>query len=265
MSRIHPTAWVHPQAQLGSGVQVGAQAQIGARTEIGAGCVIGTGCVLHPGVVLGEECELSEYVVLGGVPQDLGFDPEAPTGVVIGPRCRLREFVTVHRATGEQGRTRLGAECYLMTSAHVGHDCVLEDKVVLASGVLLAGHVEVGAQAFVSGHVAIHQHVRIGRLSMIGGLVPVSRDVPPYSMLGREPVALYGLNRVGLVRAGVKDVRYREIARAWRAMRDGVPASEIPGESEEVEHLRSWLSAVGRRGCMPFRDAGTEDRRESPC
>ena len=256
MSGAHATAVVHPGARLGADVAIGPYAVVHEGVALGDGCRIGAGCVLHAGVTLGAGCELSEHVVLGGAPQDLAFDPGVAGGVEIGAGCRFREFVTVHRSTKPGGVTRIGADCFFMFSSHAAHDCVVEDGVVLAGYTALAGHVEVGTRAFLSGHVLVHQHVRIGRLAMVAGLTPVDRDVLPFGLLGRSPAVHYGLNRVGLKRAGVEGERYRELERAWRALRDGAAPAELPGAGEEVAHLRAWLTAPSRRGHAPLRRGG---------
>ena len=252
MSEIHPSAIVHPQAELADDVEVGPYAVVQARVRIGSGCRIGAYSTVHPGTVMGENNSLSEHVVLGGPPQDIGFNPDCPSGVEIGANNRFREFFTVHRSTREGGVTRIGSDGFFMFSSHVAHDCVVEDRVVLAGYTALAGHVQVGQRAFVSGHVLVHQHARIGRLSMIAGLTAVERDVLPYFLLGRNPTVHYGLNRVGLKRAGVEGERYRELEVAWRALRGGCDATEIAGDGEEVSHLRAWLSESSERGHCPF-------------
>ncbi len=241
MSEVHATALVHPKAELGERVSIGPYAVVHEGVRVGDGCEIGAFSVLHSGVSLGRDNQLSEHVVLGGPPQDVNFDPAIPSGVEIGDANRFREFCTVHRSAQEKQATRIASGCMFMFGSHVAHDCEIEAQVVLAGHSALAGHVRVGERAFISGHVMVQQHVRIGRISMIAGLVPVNRDVLPFALLGRDPVAHYSLNRVGLKRAGIEGERYRELEGAWRALREGVSAAELPGDSEEVRHLKEWL------------------------
>ena len=261
MSGIHPTAVVHPDAQLGADVAVGPYALVHEGAQVGDRCRIGAYSVLHSGVAMGADNHLSEHVVLGGLPQDLDFDPDIRSGVEIGSGNRFREFFTAHRATQAGQATRIGSECLFMFSSHVAHDCAIEDRVVVGAYTALAGHVQVGEQAFVSGTVLVHQHVRIGRLSMTAGMVPMNRDVLPFALLGRDPVAHYGLNRVGLKRAGIDGARYRELENAWRALRDGAKAEELPGSSEEVAYLKAWLAEPSRRGHCGF--VAPKRRRQS--
>ncbi len=260
MTKIHPTAVVHADAQLGDGCVVGPHAVIEAGVVLGEGCEIGAFSMVHSGVTMGSGNVVSEHVVLGGPPQDLGFDSSCASGVEIGANNRFREFFTVHRSTREGGLTRIGSNCFFMFSSHVAHDCAVEDDVVIAGYTALAGHVQVGQRAFISGHVLVHQHVRIGRLSMIAGLVPVERDVLPFALLGRNPAVLYGLNLVGLKRAGIKGSRYQVLREVFRACKDGVAAEDLPGDSEEVAHLKQWLIEPSVRGLCPFSRPGERRR-----
>lgn len=252
MSDIHPTAVVHPDAEIGADVQIGPYAVIHERTRIGDRCRIGAFSTVHPGVSMGAGNQVFEHVVLGGAPQDLAFDPDCPSSVEIGSNNQFREFSTVHRSTREGEPTRIGSDCLFMLSAHVAHDCVVEDRVAMANYTALAGHVHIGARAFLSGHVLIHQFTRIGRLSMIAGLTAVVQDVLPFHLLGRDPAVHYGLNRVGLKRAGIEGERYRELEAAWRVLRGGGKAEELQGGSEEVAHLKAWLSEPSKRGHCAF-------------
>jgi UDP-N-acetylglucosamine acyltransferase len=193
---IHPTAIIEPGATLGAGCIIHAHAIITRH------CVLGDGVVVHP------------FAVIGGDPQDLGFDTTRATGVTIGARTVLREHVTVNRATKPGGVTEIGSDCVLMSSSHVAHDGRLGERVILANAVLLAGHVEVGARAFLGGGVAVHQFVRIGESAMIGGLARITRDVAPFIMASeRDEVA--GLNVVGLRRRGAVASAVGELKRAY--------------------------------------------------
>ena len=201
---------------------------------------------------MGEGNQVSEHVILGGFPQDLGFDPDCPSGIEIGANNRFREFFTAHRSTREGQSTRIGSDCFFMFSSHVAHDCVVEDQVVIAGYTALAGHAQVGMRAFLSGHVLVHQFARIGRLSMVAPLAVVVRDVLPFHLLGRNPTVHYGLNRVGLKRAGIEGESYRELETAWRVLRSGGKAEELQGVGEEVSHLKAWLLESSERGHCAF-------------
>lgn len=196
---IHPGAWVDPAARLGTDVEVMPGAVITRWAEIGDRTVV------HPGAVI------------GGDPQFLGFKRETETWVKVGADCVLREGVTINRAIHAGDATVVGDRCFLMANSHAGHDCRLADDVVLANGVLLAGHVEVGRFCFIGGNAAIHQFCRIGAVAMVGGLTAVTGDVPPFCMVA-ERSEVVGLNLVGLKRRGWSRDAIREIKDAYRAV-----------------------------------------------
>jgi UDP-N-acetylglucosamine acyltransferase len=183
MAKIHPTAIIEDGAQLGE------DCVVHAHTVITRYARLGDRVVVHPGVVV------------GGDPQDLRFDPAVDTFARVGPRTVLRENATVNRATAPGGETVVGADCFLMTGAHVAHDCVLGDHVVMTNHILMAGHVRLGAYAFIGGGAALHQFTRIGESAMIGGLARISLDIPPFVMAA-ERDDIVGLNLVGLKRRG---------------------------------------------------------------
>jgi UDP-N-acetylglucosamine acyltransferase len=214
MAQIHPTATVAPGA------------------VIGEGCRIGPGCVVGPDVVLEAEVELIAHVVVDGhtrlgrgvrvfpfatigmAPQDLKYKGE-PTRCEIGAGTLVREGVTVHRGSvGGHGITTVGANCMLMATSHVAHDCTLGEGVILANNVMLGGHVEVGPGAFIGGGAAVHQTVRVGRLAMVSGMSGVTNDIPPFGYVFGVPARLVGFNRIGLLRRGAT----REQLRALRAV-----------------------------------------------
>jgi UDP-N-acetylglucosamine acyltransferase len=200
---IHPTAIIEDGAILGAGCVIHAHAIVTRH------CVLGEGVIVHP------------CAVIGGDPQDLGFDPGTRSGVIVGARTVLREHVTINRATKPDTSTEVGADCFLMASSHVAHDGRLGDRVILANGVLLAGHVSVGERAFIGGNAAVHQFCRIGAGAMIGGIARISLDVPPFTM-ATERNGLIGLNVVGLRRRGVKGPALAELKRAYRHVCRGI-------------------------------------------
>ena len=196
---------VHPTAIIESGAQLGAGCVIHAHAFISRHCVLDEGVAVHP------------FAVVGGDPQDLSFDAAIMSGVRIGARTVIREHVTVNRATRASGYTQVGANCYLMASCHVAHDCRIGANVVVANAVLLAGHVQVGERAFLGGGAVVHQFCRIGEGAMIGGGARISGDVPPFCM-ATERNALIGLNVVGLRRRGFGRSVLTELKRALHAL-----------------------------------------------
>jgi UDP-N-acetylglucosamine acyltransferase len=198
---IHPTALVNPGAELSEDVEVGPYAVIEDEVLIGPGSKIGPFVYLGSGARLGSKVQVFNGAVIATVPQDLKFHGETST-VEIGSGTIIREYATIHRGTEATGRTVVGSNCFLMAYSHVAHDCVIENKVIMANCVNLAGHVHLEEHVSIGGIVPVHQFVRIGRHSFIGGGFRVPKDVPPYILAAGEPLKFAGLNIVGLKRRG---------------------------------------------------------------
>ncbi|QDV72423.1 Acyl-[acyl-carrier-protein]--UDP-N-acetylglucosamine O-acyltransferase [Planctomycetes bacterium K2D] len=186
-----------------------------AGAEIGDRCKLGPRSTVKSGVTLGCDNALSEGAVLGGLPQ-LAAPTGPPGRLVVGDRNVFRENVTVHLAMTEQGVTRIGNDCLLMVASHVAHDCVVADRVILTNNVMLAGHVTVGERAFLGGGSAVHQHCRVGRIAMVGGMARIVQDVLPFVTIDGDTGAVVGLNRVGLRRSGMSREEMAEIKEAYR-------------------------------------------------
>jgi UDP-N-acetylglucosamine acyltransferase len=212
---IHPTAIVSPGAVLGEGVHVGPWVLIGEQCEIGDGSVIEPRVTLERNVKLAANVTIGTGSVIGGDPQDLKFRGEE-TWVEIGEGTRIREYATINRGTSHSYRTTVGRGCFLMSYVHLAHDCHVGDGVIISNGTQLAGHVTVEDRAILSGLVAVHQFVKIGKHSFIGGCSRVAKDVPPFLKAVGNPIKLYGLNSVGLQRSGFPDEAVRELKRAYR-------------------------------------------------
>src|SRR5262249_52749131 len=148
--------------------------------------------------------------VIGGDPQDLKWQGETTT-VEIGDRTVIREYATVSRGTSHSWKTVVGADCFLMAYVHVAHDCVLGDGIIISNGTQIDGHVSIEDRVTISGLCAIHQFVRIGRQSFVGGLAKVTKDVPPFVKAVGNPAKLYGLNSVGLQRSGMAEATLLEL------------------------------------------------------
>lgn len=255
MSKIHPSAVVSAKAEVDADVSIGAYSVIEDHVIIKSGTNIGPHCVLHSFVKLGENNQLHSHVVLGGIPQDLLFS-EQETWLEIGDENIIRENCTVHRSTNPDKPTRIGSKCCLMTYSHVAHDCQLDDGVILTAYVGLSGHIEIGQNANLGGHVGTHQFIRIGAYSMIAGYTPVRKDVMPYSLLGGNPVRHLRLNTIGLRRAGIKGDRYKALEHAFRDLRSGEAAKDLPKnmqDTTEVDYLREWMLAPSKRGIYGFK------------
>ena len=213
--RIHPTAIVARDAQLGKDVEIGPYAIIGEDCVVGDGCVIAARAVLERHVRLAANVKVGIGTILGGDPQDLKYAGEITT-VEIGENTVIREYSTINRGTTQSMKTTVGCGSFIMSYVHLAHDCHVGDGVILANAAQVAGHVTIESNAIVSGLCAVHQFVKIGAHSFIGGASRVAKDIPPYLKAVGNPVRLYGLNSVGLQRSGFDTARIRELKRAYR-------------------------------------------------
>jgi UDP-N-acetylglucosamine acyltransferase len=207
---IHSTAVIHPGAQLAEAINIGPYAIVEDGVSVGAGCEIGPHAVIRRGSLLEDSVKIDAHAVIGGLPQDFKFDPDIPSFLRVGSGSVLREGVTAHRSTRENGETLIGKGCFLMAYAHVGHDCRIGNRVVVANNVMFAGHVTVEDDVIFGGAVAIHQFARVGEGAMISGVSRVSRDAPRYCIFA-ERDELHGLNIIGLRRRGHSREAIREL------------------------------------------------------
>jgi UDP-N-acetylglucosamine acyltransferase len=198
---VDPRAAVSPKAQIGDDVTIGPFTIVEEGAVIGDGCRIGGNALIASGARLGRQCKVHHGAVVGHEPQDLKYAGE-PTTCEIGDRTVIREYATLHRGTGEAGRTAVGSDSLLMGYVHIAHDCILGNHVILSNAAMLAGHCELGDYVVIGGITPVHQFVRVGEHSMIGGGLRVPKDVPPYILAGQEPLIFQGLNSIGLRRRG---------------------------------------------------------------
>ncbi len=253
MTRIHPTAVVDPRADLGDNVVIGPYAIVGPDVAIGPGTTLGAHVVVERNTRLGRECYVGTGAVLGSPPQDRRYRDE-PTWLEVGDETQIREHSTLNRATTARGTTRVGRRCYIMSYVHVAHDCALDDEVTLANGVQLAGHVSVGRGASIGGLTPVHQFVRIGMLAFVGGAARVSQDVPPYARASGNPCKLYGINTIGLTRAGLSADTRQDLKHAYRLLFNSdltvTEAVEMLHDRAcavpEVAHLLHFMSRTER-------------------
>lgn len=217
MINVHPTALVDARAEIGDDVEIGPYAVIEANVHIGSGCKIKPHAHLAAGTHLGEQCQIFTGAVLGTVPQDLKFKGEETT-LEIGARTVVREFATLNRGTHERGKTTIGSDCLLMAYTHIAHDCEVGNHCILANNATLAGHVVLEDHVGFGGMVPVHQFVRIGKHSFIGGGYRVAKDVPPYILAMGDPLRFGGLNSVGLRRRGFGEETLAVLKHAYRIL-----------------------------------------------
>jgi UDP-N-acetylglucosamine acyltransferase len=215
MANVHASAIIDPSAELAEGVEIGPFTIVGPNVRIGAGTRVGSNVLIERDTAVGEGCRISHGAVLGTDPQDLKYAGES-TRLIVGDRTVIREYATLNRGTAALGRTQVGSDCMLMAYTHVAHDCTLGDHVILSNAVNMAGHVTIQDWAIVGGMTPIHQFVRIGAHSFVGGQSRVAKDIPPYVKAAGIPIQLYGLNSVGLQRRGFSEEVRRELKRAYR-------------------------------------------------
>jgi UDP-N-acetylglucosamine acyltransferase len=255
---IHPSAIIDPGAEIGKDVSVGPFAYIGPKVIIGDGCVIGAHAVIESHVRMGRGNRISSFASVGAPPQDLKFRGE-DTWVDMGDNNIIREFATVNRGTpGEGGGTRLGDNNMVMAYCHIAHDCRIGNRVVMANGATLAGHVTVEDGAVIGGLTAFHQFVRIGTLCMVGGLSGVGKDIAPYVTAApgrqRKGEGLFGLNKIGLRRSGMSEEAvsalkkaYTIIFRSKDTLKDAlaIVEGEVP-QLPEVLHMVEFIRSSTR-------------------
>jgi UDP-N-acetylglucosamine acyltransferase len=262
---IHPTAIVDARAVLADGVAIGPYAVIEGPVHLGARTRVLAHATVVGDTTLGADNVVYPGAHIGHPPQDLAY-ADAASGVRIGDRNVFRENSIVHRGTAAGTFTVVGSDGFFMTNAHVAHNCRVADRVILATGATLAGHVEVGEGAFISGNCVVHQFVRIGRLAIMRGLSRASRDVPPFALMDDTHV-VRGVNRVGLRRAGFDAARVRTIITAFRMLfrvrlnlYEAMAAVERElGTSPDVAELLAFIRASKRGVAMGPRAVRADD------
>jgi UDP-N-acetylglucosamine acyltransferase len=266
---IHPTAVIDPNADLHPTVQVGAYAVIGAKVKIGPETTIGPHAVLDGWTEIGARNRIFAGAAIGLEPQDLKYDGSESL-VRIGDDNCIREYVTINRPTYAGEVTSLGNGNLLMAYSHVGHNCVLEDQIIIANSVALSGHVHIESRARISGVLGVHQFVHIGRHSMIGGMARINLDVPPYMLVEGNPARVRSLNLVGLKRSGIANTdegrtfqalktAYRLLYRSGLTLKEALEKLGFLCDHEPVQHLHHFLELSqqpGRRGPTPGRRVG---------
>ena len=239
-SKIHPTAVIAGSAQIGSNVA------IGPYTVVDEGAVIGDNTVLDAHVVIGKRTQIGKNnrvfagAVVGRPPQILGFDDDTKIGgLKIGDNNIIREYVTIHPSMYPNQDTVVGNGNLLMINVHLGHDCVLEDKIVISNCTQVSGHCKIQTGAWLSGMVAIHQFVTIGKWCYAAGYAGINHDVPPFVIVsGHYPVQIRAINKRGLARAGLSDQEQSAVFRAFKSIwRNDGPVMERVKELAEKDDL----------------------------
>lgn len=237
MTLIHSTAIVDPRAELDPTVRVGPYAVIGPQVRIGAGTSIGAHCVIEGRTTLGRDNQVFQFASLGAVPQDKKYAGEA-TELVIGDRNTIREFCTFNLGTSQDiGTTRIGDDNWIMAYVHIAHDCQLGNQITMANNATLAGHVVVGDWATIGGLTGVLQRMRIGPHAMVGFASHVGKDVPPFMVVDGNPLAVRGVNLVGLRRRDFGNERVAAIREMHKL---------IYRQGKTVDEARAAIAAQAR-------------------
>ncbi|HTZ53884.1 MAG TPA: acyl-ACP--UDP-N-acetylglucosamine O-acyltransferase [Candidatus Acidoferrum sp.] len=253
---IHPTAIVHPNADIARGVDIGPYCLVGENVTIGKGTLLQAHVVVNGWTTIGEDCEIYPFATIGATSQDRKYSGERAF-TKIGNRTVLREYVSVQRATGEDQVTQVGDDCLLLAYVHIAHNCVLGNNVTMSNLAQFAGHVEVADFATIGGQAGVHQFTRIGRYAMVGGASKITKDVPPFFLIEGNPAEPYGLNSVGLRRAGFTVEERNEIKKFYKILYNpklnvsqAVEAMKAEASSDPGRELIAFLEAPSQRGIL---------------
>ena len=255
--QIHKTALVDPKAKLGNGVVIGPYSVIEGNVVLGDRCQVGSHCVMTGDTTIGGDCHFFTGAVIGSVPQDKKYNSDEKVFLKIGNNNIFREYTTINPGTGDQGKTVVGDHNLFMAYSHVAHDCVIGNHCVLANSGTLAGHVTLEDGAVVGGLSAVHQFVRVGELSIIGGCSKVVQDIPPFSMCDGHPARVFSINAVGLKRAEFPAETINTLRKAFKILfRSGLSKSNAVEKIEkelpmcpQLQHLVSFMKSSQRGIC----------------
>ncbi len=249
MSKISPLAFIDPEAKIGENCEIGPFCFIDKNVVIGDNNILMPSVTIMSGTTMGNGNTLFPGAVIGAIPQDLKFRGEDST-VEIGNNNTIRENVTIHRGTASKGKTVVGSNNLIMENAHIAHDCEVGSGVIIGNSTKLAGEVIIDDNAILSAVVLVHQFCRIGGYTMVQGGSRTSKDIPPFIIGGKEPIAYAGLNIVGLRRRGfsaelVENIRnaYKLIYSSNLTVNEAVARikEEIP-MSKEIEYIIDFVS-----------------------
>jgi len=258
MTSIHPTAVIEDGAELGADVEIGPYSVVGPEVRIGDGVRLHSHVVVGGRTTIGPQTEIFPFASIGLAPQDLKFSGEE-SELIIGARNQIREHVTMNPGTSGGGlQTRVGDDCLFMVGAHVAHDCIVGNHVILANNATIAGHVTVGDFAIIGGLSAVHQFVRIGAHAMIGGMSGIEQDLIPYGQAQGDRARLRGLNLVGLQRRdfsrdGIRNLRtaYRLLFGPEGTMQERVDTVvELYADDEGVMEVVNFVRADSSRAIL---------------
>jgi UDP-N-acetylglucosamine acyltransferase len=266
MNKIHPSAIISPNAVLGDNIEIGPYAYIDDNVSIGDGCKIHPHACIYSYVRIGKNCEVFPGAVVGAIPQDLKYDGEI-SYVEIGDNVTIRECATINRGTKASGKgvTHIGNDTLIMSYVHVAHDCHVGNHCILTSYVGIAGETDVDDWAIIGGSTVVHQFSHIGTHAMVGGGTAVNKDIPPYSICGRNPICFSGINIVGLRRRGFEPDVIRNIKDIYdtiyfQGLNNADACSKVEAgfpQSEERDNILEFIRA-SKRGIVRGMEIGAK-------
>src|SRR5213076_1201685 len=250
---------VDPAAQIDTSVEIGPFSVIGPQVAIGNKTIVQSHVVIEGEVQIGHGNFIGHGAIIGASPQDVSFSPERKTKVEIGNNNVIREYCTIHRGTAEGSSTKIGDKNFLMAGAHIGHNCVIGDNVIIANDCLLAGFVQVDDGAFLGGGSTFHQFMHIGRLVMVQGSSAFGKDLPPF-VIAAERNYVFGLNIVGMRRAGLTAGDRNEIKEAFKLVYlCGLNTSQALEKAATMtfnapaREFLDFISSSNKRGICPLK------------
>ena len=236
-NNVHPTAVVGPRARIGAGCFIGPYSIVGDDVELHDDVRLESHCVIDGLTVIGEGTRVFPFVSIGLPAQDLKYKGE-PSETRIGRRNLIREFVTIHRGTAGGGMlTQIGDDCLIMAQAHVAHDCIIGDGVIMANAATLAGHVIIEDNANVGAYSGVHQFCRVGREAYVGGYSVVVKDALPFALTVGNHARCYGLNTTGMKRRGYSPAVINALHRAFHLL-----LSSKLNTSQALEKIREEIN-----------------------
>jgi UDP-N-acetylglucosamine acyltransferase len=249
---IHRSAIVHKKAKIGKGCEIGPYCIVGEHVILGQKCKLHSHVVIDGHTKLGKENEIFPFASIGLKTQDLKWQGGI-TRTEIGDNNTIREYVTIHSATGAGEVTRIGSNNHIQAYAHIAHNCLIGDNVIMSNAATLGGHVIVEDHARIS-ICAIHQFCRIGKMAIVGGCSKVVQDVPPYMLADGNPAETRTINKVGMERCGVSKKAQAALRSAYKILfREGLTVSNALEKIEkdlpklpEILHLVQFIRTSER-------------------
>src|SRR5204862_1078108 len=261
----YPSIIIDTDAKLGAGVEIGLFSIIGPHATIGDRTVVQSQVGIEGEAMIGHRNFIGHGAIIGVPPQDVSFSPDRRTKVEIGDDNIIREYCTIHRGSADGSATKIGDKNFLMSGAHIGHNCVIRNNVVIANNCLLAGYVRVDDGAFLGGGSTFHQFMHIGRLVMVQGSSAFGKDLPPF-VVAAERNCVFGLNIVGMRRAGLNANDRDEIKDAFKLIYlSGLNTSQALEKAETMtfgapaREFLDFVATAKKRGICPLKPGKGDD------